>query len=178
MGHWDFSLTVGAIIQLNAQFECIERLQKFVYNNYEQNVTDIFNSLEDEEITLFKIPEKSSIREVLPDVYMEIITMLKSDESVREIFSLTSSNQQYFLIAISDDPSFAYFKSILKDEFYHLATIQWTHLSKDEKEPYIDAANIIKKDMVMNLNKLWKSEIQNFLYLILHNEFRDSYLLY
>ena len=60
--------------------------------------------------------------------------------------------------------------------------IQWGELLEDEKDPFIDAAELIRNNIQNNINKVWRDKIQDLLYLLTpHNgvyNIRNNYIIF
>ena len=142
----------------------IEKLKDFIIKNYEpKEIATIFKDLENQNIKLLGL---NSIKIKYPIIVKEIISLFKNDENIREIFSLGSTFDQQWDIINSDDPGLEYYRSTMKNYDRIFLEIQWESLLPEEKQPFQEAVQLIKNNIINNINKVWRDKIQDLLYLL------------
>ena len=179
-GKLNLSFAIGIIQQLNSEFEMIENLKIFIIKNYDKNeIASIFKDLENQNI---KLMGPNSIKSKYPVIINEIISLFNNDENIREIFSLGSTFDKQWDIIESENPGFEYYISTMKNYDRIFLEIQWEELLEDEKEPFIDAAELIQNNIQNKINKVWRDKIQDLLYLLTpHNgvyNVRHNYVIF
>ena len=155
---------IGIIRQLNSEFEMIQKLKIFISNNYNsKDYPQIFKDLED---TKLKLIGTQSINKKYPEIFAEILAMFGDDENTREIFSLGPLFDKQWVIINSENPGMEYFMSTVQEYDRSFLEIQWAEFSEEEKEPFLDATNVIKNNIYNKINIVWKEKIQDLFYLL------------
>ena len=163
-GKITLSFIIGIMQQLNSEFEMIQKLKIFISNNYEQkDYPQIFKDLENIKL---KLIGDQSINIKYPEIFTEILAMFDNDENVREIFSLGSLFDKQWAMINSENPEMEYFMSTIQEYDRIFLEIQWGEFSEEEKEPFLDATNVIKNNIYNKINIVWKEKIQDLLYLL------------
>lgn len=163
----DITLLIGLIIQLHKENELIIKIRSLVFDKY-TNIWDVFEKLENHDNKL--------IDSFTNEYLSEIIKLLYSDETIRDIFSLKKDDNKFLDITLAEDPALAYFQTTLSQETLHLANLYWEIMTDEEKKLYTTTADKIYTEMSTKINDTWKS-IQDLLYLVNNEEFRESYLI-
>ena len=180
-GTLNFPLTIGVINQLNSEYQTVQKIKKFVVENFPQNQLNIvFKDLENNKYSIYPTENTTSLKDKYPTIYNEIINMFKRDDDVRTVFSMTSGSNLHIKILESENPGLIYYMSTMTQfspEF--LLSQWWDELSIEEQTPFIEGANIIITALTKKVNRVWKYRIQDLLYLITpHNnihKFRDNF---
>ena len=158
----------------------IEKLNKFINKNYPTSrLIEIYKDLEDQNI---KVMGEKSLEIKYPLIFEEIINMLKNDENIRMIFSISQSFNNNWDIISSNNSAFEYYISTMNQYSREFLKFQWDEYLDEDKQPFIDAVKIIRNNITNKINNIWTTKIQELLYLITpHNnsyQLRTHYILF
>ena len=149
----------------------------------------LFKTVNDmqQEVATLKVEDEDKIGYITQttlsmDDTSEIINMLKNDENIRMIFSISQSFNNNWDIISSNNSAFEYYISTMNQYSREFLKFQWDEYLDEDKQPFIDAVKIIRNNITNKINNIWTTKIQELLYLITpHNnsyQLRTHYILF